>query len=92
MSEPLHNLTPAKIRQVDTMKRKGFGVRDIALCIDCDVHVLREYFRGKKRVAPGKPARCPKCGHVVQMPCLECAIEAQKQANREARFLVSSQG
>ena len=41
--------------------------------------------RGGELVVPsGRPARCPTCGGLVQMPCLACRIRALRESGRRS--------
>jgi hypothetical protein len=85
MSQPTHNLTHAKILAALELREAGVKIRDIALEIDEDVHVLREFFKGKKRELPGPRKRCPGCGYMITVePCLQCEMERNAQLRRQA--------
>jgi len=87
-----HEMTTGKLKQAQTLRAAGHRIPEIARLLELPREVVRNTFRGKHRPIDDKPQRCPKCGHMVQMPCFECDLEAKKQANREARLVSSQEG
>lgn len=56
--------------------------RAIARKLGISHTIVQRIARGYKRKRQDRWGRCPTCGHLVKMPCVCCAAEAEKRKSR----------
>lgn len=88
-------LTQERVDQIREMLAGGLNAREVAAMTGCARTTIQRIASGKRKdrthrdpvghfnVRSSVHRRCPECGGMVLMPCMECRIEREKRRRRK---------